>query len=131
MKKTFTLLSIAMLLATGLFAQQNGHRGYRDGNDNDYAVNNDWRGRGDRSGYYFTDREKDMQIRYINREYHGKIQSVKHRWFMGRERKQQVIWSLEQQRQAEIRAVYAKFNDPRNRYGRRDNRRHDHDRRNW
>ena len=127
MKKTFTLLSIAILLTSGLFAQQNGHRGYHDGNDNDYAVNNDWRGRGDRGGYYFTDREKDMQIRSINREYNGKIQSVKHRWFTGRERKQQMIWSLEQQRQAEIRSVYARFNDPRNRYERQDNRRY----KNW
>ncbi|MCW3094151.1 MAG: hypothetical protein JWP81_5220 [Ferruginibacter sp.] len=134
MKKTFTLAAIAALITTATFAQ-NGHS--RDNNydrGRDVVVNNDRDGYGygkERGTYYFSARERDMQVFSINREYSNKIESVRNRLFMGRGKKEHLIYSLELQRNAEIRGVMAKFNDRRNLFN-RDNGRGGRDRRsNW
>lgn len=137
MKKTFTLLATVALMTSAAFAQNNGnHRGDNYGNDNhrDIAINNN-RDRGDdyndRGTYYFTEREKDMQIAQINREYYNKIQSVRNKFFMGRYQKERMITSLQFQRDEEVHSVMAKFNRRENHYDQRDSRYRDHDNRNW
>ncbi|MEP7142404.1 MAG: hypothetical protein ABI707_06025 [Ferruginibacter sp.] len=134
MKKTFTLLAVAALLTSASFAQDGRQRDNNYGNDRGREVaSNNHEGNGygrPRGTYYFSSREKDMQIFSINREYNHKIESVKHKFFMGRSKKEQLVCSLELQRDAEIRSVIEKFNDRRNLYDARDNRHNDHDRRN-
>ncbi|MBC7887433.1 MAG: hypothetical protein H7Z13_06045 [Ferruginibacter sp.] len=135
MKKTFTIFATAVLLTTVSFAQ------YNHPNDNDYGnskgreiavnTNHDRKGHGNERGtYYFSARERDMQLSSINREYYRKMESVRNKVFMGRSRKAELIHSLEFQRNAEIRSVIAKFNDRKNLFDRRDNRYHGHDKRN-
>ena len=130
MKKTFTLLAIAAFLTSASFAQNN-HRNndYENNNKQEIAGN----GYGRESGtYYFSEKEKNMQIFAINKEYNKKIESVKHKLFMGRSKKDQLVCSLEMQRDAGIRFVIAKFTSKRNLFDGRDNRSHGHDRRhNW
>ena len=126
MKKIFTLLVSTVMLSTA-FAQY----GQRDrSKDNDMYVKNDNRGFNKHNkdvwgGYYFTPKERDMQIAQINREYSYKIQAVKNKPFMGLFQKKRAINNLEEQREGEIRAVIFKFNDKRNQYGDRykDNKR--------
>ena len=132
MKKTFTLLAIATVLTTVSFAQYHHQRDDNDrdrqvaANDNRYR-NGYERGRGT---YYFSAKEKNMQIFSITKEYNHRIESVKHRFFMRRAKKEQLICSLELQRDAEIRSVVAKFTDRRNLFDRSDNWGQGHDRRN-
>ena len=135
MKKAVTLSTIAVLIAASSFAQYGRDRddNYENNRDREVTVNN--HGGRDygrmRGTYYFTAREKDMQIYSINREYNRRIESVKHRFFMGRERKEQLICSLELQRNAEIRSVIGRFNDRRNLFVYRDNVHRDRDRNKW
>jgi len=150
MKKTFTFFAAVVLMTTVAFAQNNGshqrdnnygNNDYGRSNPHDVVINdNPWRGGGhdDRSGrgYYFTERDKNMQIAQINDEYFHKIQSVKNKFFMGRYQKERIINSLQFQRESEIRSVWMKFNDRNNRFNRGYDRHdddddHDHDRRNW
>lgn len=135
MKKTFTLLAIAALISSTSFAQGNYPRDNNYGNDRgrDVVVNNN----GDRNGYgkgrgvyYFSPRERDMQIKSINIDYNRRIESVSRKFFMNRSKKQQIIYSLDLQRDAEIRSVIAKFNDRRNRFDGRDSRYDDRGRNN-
>ena len=58
-----------------------------------------------------------MEIAKINREYDKRIQKVKNSYFMSRWEKQRKIRFLQEQRQQEIKMVYAKFNK-RNQYDR-------------
>ena len=151
MKKTFTFLATVVLMTTVAFAQNNGNHQ----RDNNYGTNNNGRnnphdvvinynprrggGYDDRGGrgYYFSEREKNMQIAQINNEYFHRIQSVKSKFFMGRYQKERIINSLQAQRESEVRSVWIKFNDRDNRYDRRydrhdnNNDHHDHGRRNW
>ncbi|MEO5894041.1 MAG: hypothetical protein ABIQ31_27535 [Ferruginibacter sp.] len=133
MKKTFTFLAIAVLSASALFAQNNSRdNNYGGGRGRDVVVN-DRGGNGygrDRGTYYFTAKERDTEIFSIRREYGKRIESVRHKLFMGRSKKEQLICSLELQRDSEIRSVIEKFNDRKNLFG-RDNRHDDdnHDRR--
>lgn len=57
-----------------------------------------------------------MEIARINREYDYKIQAVRNNFFMWRYEKERQIRFLQEQRQWEIRKVYATFNDHRGRY---------------
>lgn len=135
MKKTFTFLAIATILNTASFAQKDHQPGYNygKGRDHEITINNnrerqvygrDW------GTYYFSAKEKDMQLFSINGEYNRRIESVKHKLFMGRSKKQQIIYSLELQRNAEINSVIAKFNDRKNLFDGRDKRGWDRDRKN-
>jgi len=66
------------------------------------------------------ERKIARQIFAINQEFDFKIQRVQRNFYMNRWEKQRQIRSLEQQRQFEIRMVYAKFRH--NKYGRDDDR---------
>ena len=143
MKKIFTFI-VSTTLFTSAFAQynnsnqhdhsydkskdvavtdsrnQNDH-GYNKGND--AGTNANWNKKDDNSyndNYAFSNRDRDMQIMKINREYNYKIQDVKNNVFMNRFKKQRVISMLEAQRNDEIQKVYAKFN---NRHDRHDDKR--------
>lgn len=118
MKKIFTfLITIAML---GTASAQYGQKDKRDyDNQKDVAVNdfNHKPGKdydGFRNTYYFTAREKDMQIAQINREYDYRMQSVRNKFFMSWHQKKRQINFLQEQRDKEIRIVMAKFYDRRN-----------------
>ncbi|GEM_PF-758102 len=135
MKKTFTLLAIAAFISSASFAQGNHScdNNYRNDRDRDVAVinNGDRNGYGkNRGAYYFSPRERDMQIKSINIDYNRKIESVNRKFFMNRSKKQHIIYSLDVQRDTEIRSVIAKFNDRRNRFDGRDRRYDDRGRNN-
>ncbi|MBK7374247.1 MAG: hypothetical protein IPJ02_01335 [Chitinophagaceae bacterium] len=122
MKKMFTLL-ISGLMFTTAFAQNgpkeewNGKDRYDDPKDEgsksfDKYDKHDGRG----NTYYFTAREKDMQINRINREYDNRILAVQSRFFMSRYDKMRQVRFLEEQRNREIRMVMDKFYDRRNKF---------------
>lgn len=125
--KTFFTLLFSMAMFSTAFAQY-GQKGQRDKHDDIYVSNNkDFGHDKNFGGYYFTPRERDMEIAQINREYGYKIQSVKNKPFMGWFQKKRIINNLEAQRDDEIAQVIRKFKSPRNKfgdYGRRD-------RKNW
>jgi len=141
MKTIFTLLFTMAMFSTTL--AQYGQKGQRDrdrDNDNDVYVPVDNRGhdpyikggydhhnKGGNGSYFFTPRERDMQIALIDREYGYRIQSVKNKAFMSWYQKKRIINNLEAERDDEIARVIHKFRSPRNKfgdYGRRD-------RKNW
>jgi hypothetical protein len=129
MKKTFTLLATIALMISAAFAQYNDDRrrddNYGNNNPRDYAFKNKHDNDehfNDRGRYSFSEREKNFQIAQINRDYYNRIQSVKNKFFMGRYQKERKIELLQMQREDAIRSVLMRFND-------RDNRYHDHDRR--
>lgn len=96
------------------------NRGFVDFN---FSFDNDSRFGNNR---FSNERKRDMQIARINREYDYRIQSVRNNFFMWRFEKERQIRFLMEQRQREIRMVYAKFsnrNQYDDRYGRHD--RHD------
>jgi len=127
MKKIFTLLVSTVMLSTAFaqYGQRDQHRKtdvyvVTDNKGFDKHDKNGW------GGYYFTPKERDMQIAQINKEYSFKIQAVKNKPFMSFFQKKRMIKNLEEQRDGEIRAVIFKFNDKRNQYGdlyKKDNRR--------
>ena len=126
MKKIFTLLFASVML-TSAFAQYDPNNDWGKNNKDDgYAKDGKHRHDDDdryKGGYSFTPRERDMQIDQINREYDYKIQSVKNKFFMSWYQKKRQIEFLKDQRDNELRRVYSKFNDRRNKcndYGRRD-----------
>ena len=126
MKTIFTLL-----LATGLLsvAQAQDRRGGVRQRDVQVTIQPDTRNLNSwyTNEFYDHDRrfiksnpamERKMarQINAINREFDSKIQRVKNNLFMSRFEKQRKIRQLEQERQFEIRMVYAKFRQDK--YGR-------------
>jgi hypothetical protein len=127
MKKMFTLL-----FAVGLFTMAQAQPGTRDNRQNDRRDDGS-AGQWDKDKGYDNDRNvvishnpydkddlfdkrisperrRDMEIAKINREFDLKIQRVKNSFFMSRFEKQRQIRFLQDQRQREIRMVYAKFN---------------------
>ncbi len=128
MKKIFTLTA-ALTIFTTSFAQYKGGVQKEDNYSNRKDVAWDDKGYkkdNDRfnGSYNFSTRERDMQIAQINREYDYKIREVKSRWLLSRYKKEDMIRSLNFQRQEEIRRVYARFSDRRNRYDDHDYKRH-------
>lgn len=133
MKKMFTLLVATAMLSTA-FAQydqkdQRDQKGYDNRRDvvinegnHRYEKNDDW----NKGGYYFSAREKEMQIVQINRAFDCKIQSVKSQFFMSRYQKIRQVRFLEEQRDREIQSVIEKFRDRRNQFNRYDHRDNDH-----
>ena len=103
--------------------QQNDQRDFNDGFDKtkdqfyDKNVHYDDR--------FSMERRMKMEIARIDREYDFKIEKVRCNYFLSWWEKQRQIRYLEQDRQWEIRMVYAKFNnrgrydDCNNRYDRR------------
>lgn len=134
MKKIFTLL-----FAVGMIAAVQAQPGNRDNRQPDRRDNPSTGQRGadkfdddksfvsinvsfdhdDRFGNnrISNERKRDMEIAKINREYDKRIQKVKNSYFMSRWEKQRKIRFLQEQRQQEIKMVYAKFNK-RNQYDR-------------
>ncbi len=115
MKKIFTLL-VAVSVITIAQAQSGPGRnnGYdqrnNQSNGRDVAINK----KGfDKDSRYNTiisvDRQRDLAIARINREYDLKIEKVKDNFFKSRSWKNKQIRSLNNQRQQEIRMVYNKF----------------------
>jgi hypothetical protein len=140
MKKIFTLL-----FAVGMIAVAQAQPGNRDNrqtdrrdnqpigrqddnrfdNDESFVAINVSFDRDDRFGNnkFSNERKRNMEIAKINREYDYRIQRVKNSYFMSRWEKQRKISFLQEQRQQEIRMVYAKFNKRNqhdNRYDRND-----------
>lgn len=125
MKKIFTLM-VSITLFTTAFAQygrDNGNYGGGYGNNNGNGRDvtyNDGRFKKDRDRYddrfSYSKREMEMQVARINRDYDRRIEDVKSRFFMPRFKKEQMICKLEEQRKQELRMVYSKFSDRRNRY---------------
>ena len=132
MKKIFTLL-----FAVGMFAAAQAQPGNRDNrqidrrddnkfdNDESFVAINVSFDRDDHFGNnrFSNERKRNMEIAKINREYDYRIQRVKNSYFMSRWEKQRKISFLQEQRQQEIRMVYAKFNKRNqhdNRYDRND-----------
>ncbi|MBL7702193.1 MAG: hypothetical protein JNM14_08080 [Ferruginibacter sp.] len=131
MKTIFTLL-FSMAMFSTAFAQY-GQKGQRD-KDIDVYVSVDNKNFGHdkfHGGYYFTPRERDMEIAKINREYGFKIQSVKNKHFMGWFQKKRIINNLEAERDNEIAQVIRKFRSPKNKFGDFGYGRKDRDGRNW
>ena len=130
MKKTILLLVTVISIST-TFAQYGGNQ--QRGNHDVVVVSNVDRGY-DRGTYFFSARDKDIQIAQIDRAYDMKIQSVKNKFFMGRFQKSRMIDQLQAQRSSEISAVYSKFNDRKNLFlqqGKRFDDRRDNNRHNW
>ena len=97
------------------YDQRNQNNGYDDNRgfvDFNFSFDNDSRFGNSR---FSNERKRDMQIARINREYDYRIQSVRNNFFMSRWEKQRQISFLQEQRQREIRMLYAKFSN-RNRY---------------
>ena len=129
MKKIFTLLFTVALFSAA--QGQNGSRENRDNrqtdrrndnnrddderdvvvNHNPYDDDDDCYRNDDRYGNsrFSNERKMKMQIARINQEFDYKIQRVRNNYYMSRWEKQRQIHSLEDQRQREIRIVYAKF----------------------
>ena len=141
MKKIFTLLFAVGLLTAAANAQppsrDNQQRGQRTDQQNhqqdthQYDQKNDqqtgqWdknstydNGRdasrsNDRYGNDFYDGGMKMQIARINQKYDLKIERVKSNFFMRRYEKTRTIRSLEDQRQQEIRMLYARSGNNKN-----------------
>lgn len=114
MKKAITFL-LSIVLVSSAFAQYGNDQ--NRGRDNDYGYSRphdrDY-GRGGKF-YYFTARERDMQLAQINREYGYKMQAVRNKFFMSRRQRERQLFMLEQQRDQEIRLVWQKYNDRMNR----------------
>lgn len=129
MKKIITLLFASAMFASA-FAQYGSNKDW-DKNNNDESYAKDGKDKHDedrfKSGYYFTPREREMEIARINREYDYKIQSVRNKFFMSWYQKKRQIEFLKDQRDREIRRVYARFNDRRNKYHKHDRR----DKKDW
>ena len=125
MKKIFTLL-----VAVGFITAINAQTGSRDNRDNrdtrDRQQNDQWGNRNNNDvvindGRYNNDDRFDnnygsyggnirMQIAQVNRKYDFRIERVRNDYFMRRYEKIRVIRSLEEQRQQEIRMLYARNN---------------------
>lgn len=118
MKISFTLLFFTALLSSA-FAQYGAKNGGGwDKGKYMYASNENLNHGHDNYGsYYFTPRERDMQIAQINREYDYKIRSVKNQYFVGWFQKKRQISIFENRRNNEISTVYAKFSERRNQFG--------------
>lgn len=114
MKKTILLLATVLTVGTS-FAQFNNKQ--MNGHDNDYGYNKDRNDKFDKGRnkiYFFTAKERDMQIAQINNSYAKQIQQVKMKFFMSRMAKQRQVQQLEKQRDREIGLVWAKYNDKDN-----------------
>ena len=134
MKKIFTLLFTTAILSTA-FAQYSQNDQRERTKENDVYVSNDNRGydnyddkgfdkhnRDYKGRYFFTPRERDMQISQINREYDYRMRTVRNHFYMNRYQKMRQISFLEDQRNREIQAIVFKFNDRRNQFNNKNRR---------
>ena len=82
---------------------------YDDEYENDITVNRRYNdnNRNGRSNFA-VEREMKMQVARINRDYGYKMQQVRNSFYMGRNEKNRQLYYLEDQRQRQIRMVYAR-----------------------
>lgn len=115
MKKFFTLCFL-FALSLSVMAQGRGN-----GRDHDRRYDHDISQHNNRyDNRYNSKKQMENEIARINRDYNRKVEKVKSNWFTSRHRRQQILNNLEEQRRADIRNVYAKYNDRRDRiYGNR------------
>jgi len=106
MKKTILLLATVISISTA-FAQYNGNHTMV------VAASNKSFGY-DKGTYFFSAKDKDIQIAQINKDYDKKVLAVKMKLFIKRSQKDKMISDLQAQRNKEISAVNAKFYDRKN-----------------
>lgn len=138
MKTIFTLL-LSMVMFTAAFAQYGPNGKWNKDKSDDAYGSNDNRGydpyskgaydhhKGGYGSYFFTPRERDIEIDRINREYRYRIESVRNKPFMGWFQKKRIINNLEAERDEQIARVIYKFRSPRNKCGTYERR----DRKDW
>ena len=129
MKRIFTLF-IALGLITAVQAQ-NGRGDDRDGRQRDQQTERQFDQRDFDNGYSNDQYDRDVryvktnpgmqrkiakQVYAIDWEYDFKIDRVKNNFFLSRWEKQRQVRFLQEQRQREIRMVYARFHKNKNRY---------------
>ena len=132
MKRIFTLF-IALGLITAVQAQngRGGNRDDRDDRQRDQQTERQFDQRDFDNGYSNDQYDRDVryvktnpgmqrkiakQVYAINREYDFKIDRVKNNFFLSRWEKQRQVRFLQEQRQREIRMVYARFHKNKNRH---------------
>jgi hypothetical protein len=117
MKKIITLL-VSVTMVASAFAQFGGkdQRGNSYGKDVVYGDGRYKDNSFSKNAYFFSPKDRDMQISQINWNYDRQVQSVKNRFFMPRFKKDQMICQLEAQRKSEINMVMMKFNSHDNGY---------------
>lgn len=129
MKKIITLMAAVLLVASSFAQYHSGNENrYDNDKDRDVVYNDNSRYNKDHNNrrnnrYTFGNRERDMQVAQINREYDRKIERVKHKMFMSRSKKESIICSLEDNRRYEIKKVYARYHHRNDRFDDRDSRR--------
>ena len=138
MKKIFTLLVAVSIIAVSQAQPGYGKNSQHDRRDNQSTVDNDYDyghdSRTDDEGFdkdrryngiISPERQRDLEIAWINREYDFKIQNVRENFFKSRSQKHRQIRFLKDQRDWEIKTVYEKFSNDIGRYhDRHSNRRY-------
>lgn len=126
MKKIFTIL-VAAASVTVASAQSKGSWGQDDRNNHSKDVilghpDNDYKGNtASYSANSFNTRERDAQIKKINREFDQKIAAVQRNRHLRSYEKQRQIKTLEKQRDEQVREVQQRFSRDQH-DGRFDNR---------
>jgi hypothetical protein len=115
--KKFIALLVTVTMVTAASAQYQTNRQWNTRQDNDVVYNGTRYGNNGYgpNSYAFSTRERDIQVAQINREYDRKIREISNRCFMSRYKKERMLYALEEQRRAELRRVYIRFNDRNNR----------------
>jgi hypothetical protein len=124
MKTMLTILfSVAITIAS--FAQSS-HRNdypnrdvYGQRNDKDVYNNRNYDNNRRYNTYSFSAKERDAQIKDINREYKARIKAVKKSRSLRSSERDREIRRLEWQRDREIQQVQDRFNNNRNTYNNR------------
>jgi hypothetical protein len=110
MKKLFVLLfSTGMILTASAQSSRNQSRDVILGQSDRTVYNDNY----DRNG--FTNRERDDQIRRINREFDARLYSIQRDRYMRNAEKRRAVRELEMQRNQAIRDVNYRYENTRNR----------------
>ena len=125
MKKVFTII-LAFAAITSASAQWQSKNDDRNRRDDDYVYNknhkyekNDGRGifkdkRNEENSSYSV-RERDAEINRINREYAARINRIENASYLKKGERNKQIRRLEQERKEEIRIVYSRYENRRDR----------------
>ncbi len=106
MKKMFTLLVATGLVTVAMAQDYHSNYGRTDNRQPTQVVVVDHRFDNHPN---FNFRERDAQIARINQDFDFKINSISHRWFMSRQKKDYEIGCLQNERQQRINEVFARF----------------------
>ena len=108
-----TIASFAQSSHRNDYPQRENRNVYDHRNDRNYDNNRRY------DTYNFSAKEKDAQIKDINREYKARIKAVKKSRSLRSSEKDREIRRLEWQRDREIQQVQDRFNSNRNTYNNR------------